>query len=416
MHSDSSRVTAHSDSSHVEDGRGGLEGYNGRDDHKRVHRPPKLRAVIIGAGIMGHWWARCVVASEVAELVGIADLSLDVAAEALAQSGHLDPASVQLGTDGVALAQSLSADIIINPTVPAAHHPITVQALAAGIPVLGEKPVTDTLPQAIALMAHAEATGTLFMVSQSRRYFRQVRQIRDFVSEHGPAWLTNAYFTLFTEQDGFRAIQEHPLLRDMGIHAFDAVRYMTGTEPVAVTAHGANPPWSTYAGDATVSCTFEMDGGGLFVYSGSWNVRGLATWWNSEWRVGCQRGSATWDGQSVLRLGTDDDDENQRLASLLAEDTVSELEQIDASLVEFCQAVRTGYTPMNEIHDNLLSFAMVEAAVASVDRGGRVVIDELLEEARTAAIAAEMNPRTREIMTSWSSVRDAIKAWPRCRR
>jgi hypothetical protein len=57
----------------------------------------------------------------------------------------------------------------------------------------------------------------------------------------------------------------------------------------------------------------------------------------------------------------------------------------------------------------VLSFAMVEAAVASVERGGeRVVIDDLLEEARQQAIAAEADERAREVLQSWDSVRSAL--------
>jgi Tfp pilus assembly protein FimT len=53
---------------------------------------------------------------------------------------------------------------------------------------------------------------------------------------------------------------------------------------------------------------------------------------------------------------------------------------------------------------------MVEAAVASVEEGRRVEIDELLEQARTEAIAAETDAEARAIMQSWDSVREALAA------
>ncbi|WP_157975634.1 Gfo/Idh/MocA family protein [Brachybacterium sp. YJGR34] len=369
-----------------------------------------LRAVVVGAGGMGRWWARVIASSPVTELVGVADLVEGMPAESIAQSGVEDPSAVAIGTDGVDLALEVGADILINPTVPVAHHPVTVKALHAGIPVLGEKPVTETLPEALSLMAHAELTGVPFMVSQSRRFFPQVRELRRFVAEHGPTVLTSAFFSLFHEHTGFRAEQQHPLLRDMGIHAFDTARYITGTDPVAVTAHGANPAWSVYAGDATVTCTFEMTGGSLFVYNGTWNPRGLPTYWNSEWRIGAEHGSATWDGTGVPVLGTEDEDRTRDLQRAIEQalDT-PEPDQIDASIIEFVTSLREGRTPMCEVHENILSFAMVEAAVASIDRGSRVVIDELLEEARGQAIAAETDADAREILQGWGSVREAIE-------
>lgn len=375
-----------------------------------VTRTEPLRAVIVGAGGMGRWWSRVVASSDVAELVGVADLVEGAPERLIADAGVPDPAAVAVGTDGVDLALQVGADILINPTVPVAHYPVTVRALHAGIPVLGEKPVTETLPEALRLAAHAEVTGTTFMVSQSRRFFRQVRQLRAFVAENGPTVLTSAFFHLFHEHEGFRAQQQHPLLRDMGIHAFDTARYITGTDPVAVTAHGVNPPWSVYAGDSTVSCTFEMTGGSLFVYNGTWSARGLPTYWNSEWRIGAQNGSATWDGTGAPVLGTDDEAETAELIAAVAAESAPELDQIDASLVEFCTALREGRTPMCEVHENILSFAMVEAAVASIDRGTRVDIDEMLEEARLEAIAEESDDAARATLESWTTVREALAA------
>ncbi|WME22360.1 Gfo/Idh/MocA family protein [Brachybacterium sp. GU-2] len=368
------------------------------------------RVVVVGAGSMGSWWAREIVASGVAELVGVADLVEGAPQRVIDQSGAADPAAVAVGADGVDLALELGADLIVNPTVPVAHHPVTVKALHAGIPVLGEKPVTETLPEAISLLAHAELTGVPFMVSQSRRFFRQVRQLRSFVAAHGPTVMTSAFFSLFTEMDGFRRTQDHPLLRDMGIHAFDTARYILDADPVAVTARGTRPEWSVYHHDATVSATFEMSDGSLFVYHGTWNARGLPTWWNSEWRIGAQHGSATWDGTGAPVVGTEDEEETARLQAAIDAETAPEPDQIAASLVECVSALREGRTPMCEIHENVLSFAMVEAAVTAVERGERVEIDELLEQARVEAIAAEADEQAREIMRSWSSVREALVA------
>lgn len=376
----------------------------------RLSAERPARVVVVGAGSMGSWWAREVVASGVAELVGVADLVEGAPQRVIDQSGAEDPAAVAVGTDGVDLALELGADLIVNPTVPVAHHPITVKALHAGIPVLGEKPVTETLPEAISLLAHAELTGVPFMVSQSRRFFRQVRQLRSFVAAHGPTVMTSAFFSLFTEMEGFRRTQDHPLLRDMGIHAFDTARYVLDADPVAVTARGTRPEWSVYHHDATVSATFEMSDGSLFAYHGTWNARGLPTWWNSEWRIGAQHGSATWDGTGAPVVGTEDEEETARLQAAIDAETAPEPDQIAASLVECVSALREGRTPMCEIHENVLSFAMVEAAVAAVERGERVEIDELLEQARVEAIAAEADEQAREIMRSWDSVREALVA------
>src|SRR5699024_2689950 len=126
--------------------------------------------------------------------------------------------------------------------------------------------------------------------------------------------------------------------------------------------------------------------------------------------IGAQLGTATWDGTGAPVLGTEDEQATARLQDAVAAETGEEPDQIAASLIECVSALREGRTPMCEVHENLLSFAMVEAAVASVERGERVAIDELLEQARTEAIAAEADPAAREILRSWLSVRAALTA------
>lgn len=112
-------------------------------------------------------------------------------------------------------------------------------------------------------------------------------------------------------------------------------------------------------------------------------------------------------------LGTEDEEVTARLQAeteveRVAAEAAPEKDQIAASLVEFVSALREGRTPMCEVHENLLSFAMVEAAVASVDSGTRIEIDPLLEQARLEAIAAETDDDAREILRSWPSVREAL--------
>src|SRR5699024_7302977 len=84
-----------------------------------------------------------------------------------------------------------------------------------------------------------------------------------------------------------------------------------------------------------------------------------------------QQGSATWDGKGAPVLGTEDEQATARLQDAVAAETGEEPDQIAASLIECVSALREGRTPMCEVHENLLSFAMVEAAVASVERAGR---------------------------------------------
>ncbi|WP_459643478.1 Gfo/Idh/MocA family protein [Kineococcus sp. NUM-3379] len=345
---------------------------------------------------MGRAWLRTILDDPGVELVGVVDLDLDVAAAAAADAGVPD---VPLGRDAVDLARATGAEAVVNVTVPAAHHPVTTAALVAGLPVLGEKPVADTVARALSLVAASEVTGTLFAVSQSRRYNAHLFTFREQVRALGRPGILSTEFFKAPRFGGFREEMAHPLLLDMAIHPFDTARFLLGAEPVSVYCEEFNPAWSWYGGDAAATAVFEMSGGVRFVYTGSWCSPGLETSWNGSWRVSAERGSALWNG--------DDAPVAEGAAEVVAGGDPGR--EIAGSLAEFRTALRGGPVPMGEVHANVLSLAMVEAAVASAATGTRVRIDDVLEAAHAEALRQEARPEVAGVLRSWTSVRAALE-------
>jgi predicted dehydrogenase len=357
-----------------------------------------LPVVAVGAGAMGRAWLATLSESPEVELVGIVDLDLDVAREAAAALGRAD---LPVGPDAVALAAETGARAVVNVTVPRAHHPVTTAALFAGLPVLGEKPVADTLARAMSLAAAAEVTGQLFMVSQNRRWNPHVFALRGMVEELGAVGSLTTEFFKGPHFGGFRDEMAHPLLVDMAIHPFDTARYLLAAEPVSVYCEAWNPSWSWYAGDASASAVFEMSDGSRYTYTGSWCAPGAETSWNGTWRVSGEKGAALWDGDDEPVLDSD---------TVPAERPRSPYSNLAGSLQVFCEALRTGTAPMGEVHENLMSLAMVEAAVASASTGAKVVVDDVLAQAHAQAVREETRADVREALTAWPSVREALTA------
>ncbi|WP_228395255.1 Gfo/Idh/MocA family protein, partial [Modestobacter roseus] len=369
--------------------------------HRRVdcgeHAP--LPVLAVGAGAMGRAWLRTLQASPEVELVGIVDLDTDAAGRAAAELGRPD---LPIGTDAVTLAARTGAAAVVDVTVPVAHHPVTTAALLAGLPVLGEKPAADTLPRALSLAAAAEVSGELFMVSQSRRWNPQVAALRGLVQDLGAVGTLTTEFFRAPRFGGFRDAMAQPLLVDMAIHAFDTARYLLGAEPVSAWCSSWNPSWSWYAGDANATALFTMADGSRFSYTGSWCAPGAETSWNGAWRVSAERGTARWDGETEPVLDAE---------GLVATDRPrSPHSDIGGALEVFCAALRTGETPMGEVHENVLSLAMVEAAVESAATGRPVQLDDLLARAHVQALAEEAHPGVRAALGGWSSVREALAA------
>jgi predicted dehydrogenase len=357
-----------------------------------------LPVVVVGAGGMGRAWLRTVEDSPLVELAGIVDLDLDAARAAAAALGR---PGLPVGTGTAALASDVGARAVINVTVPAAHHPVTTEALAAGLPVLGEKPVASTVAQGLSLAAAAELSGQLFMVSQSRRYNRQLFEAKRLASSLGSVGIVSAEFFKAPHFGGFRDAMDHPLLLDMAIHQFDMARFLLDADPVSVFCEEYIPAWSWYCGDAGATAIFEMAGGERFVFTGSWCSPGQETSWNASWRISGEHGTVLWDGDNEPTV------ESAQAAAHQAE-SADPGREIAGSLRDFVSALRTGSTPMGRVHQNIMSLAMVEAAMQSATTGTRVSVDALLEESYREAILAERNPGVLEVLKSWPSVRAVL--------
>ncbi|OZM76983.1 Gfo/Idh/MocA family protein [Pseudonocardia sp. MH-G8] len=356
-----------------------------------------LRVVLAGAGNMGRAWRATIEAAPDVELAGIADIDRAAAEAAAAELGR----PVEVGTDAVALAAATGARAVVDVTVPAAHHPVTTAALFAGLDVLGEKPVAETVAQALSLAAASEVTGRLFMVSQSRRWNPQLFALRAMAEDLGALGSLTTEFFRAPRFGGFREEMAHPLLVDMAIHAFDSARFVLGTEPVSAYCETHNPSWSWYAGDAAATVVFAFEGGARYTYTGSWCSPGEQTSWNGVWRLSAEKGSAHWDGDHDPAIDADVE---------LTPRPPGLFSGIEGSLLVFTDALRTGVPPMGEVHENVLSLAMVEAAVRSAETGQRVLLDDVLAEARAEALRTESNPDVRDALASWPNVREVLTA------
>jgi predicted dehydrogenase len=363
-----------------------------------------VRIIQVGAGGMGRVWLQLLIDTPEVELVGLVDLDVDAARRALAELGRPDI------TAGITVAASLSeiagasrAQAVVNVTVPVAHHPVNVEAMFAGLPVLCEKPIAPTVSQALSLAAASEVSGQLLMTSQSRRYYPVLSEFKRSLGALGEVGIATTEFFMAPRFGGFRDTMDHPLLVDMSIHAFDVARYLLDAEPVSVYCDSYNPTWSWYAGDAATTAIFEFEGGVRYTFVGSWCSPGLETSWNGSWRVSGSKASATWDGETMPKVDAENDLQQKSEAE-------PGHETIAGSLAEFIDSIRTGRTPAGEVHSNVLSLAMVEAAVHSAQRGARVFVDTMLEGSYRDAVAAEKRPEVVAALTGWGSAKAGLAA------
>jgi len=254
----------------------------------------EFKIVVAGCGGMSHQWIEYALTRKDAEIVALVDLFED-AAKNTAKKYSLD---CNTYTDISTAIKETGANLVFDVTIPASHKNITVTALSLGCNVFGEKPMGESMQDAIEMQNAAKASGKSYVVMQNRRFNKQIRAFRDLVQsgEIGDQGFINADFFLGPHFGGFRDEMDSPLILDMAIHTFDQARFISGANPVSVYCHEFNPKGSWYKGNASAICIFEMDNGAVFNYRGSWSAEGAPTSWESNWRVVGSKGTAIWDG------------------------------------------------------------------------------------------------------------------------
>ena len=333
--------------------------------------PRRQRVLVVGCGSMSRAWLRYLTSRDEIEVVGLVDIEPQAAAARAAEAGLEVPHFTELEA---ALAHS-APTVVCDVTIPEAHAGVAGAALRAGCHVASEKPMAHSVAAARATSALAAEAGLNYAIMQNRRYRPPIRAVRDIVAsgELGEIGIVNADFYLGPHFGGFRDAMDSPLLLDMAIHTFDQARFITGSDPVAVYCHEFNPAWSWYAHGAAATAVFEMTGGLVFTYRGSWCSEALTTSWESQWRLLGGRGALGWDGEGQPQVELIGGGEVTTPAPYTGP------EGHPGCLQEMFAAIAEGRPAETSYADNIQSLAMVFGAMESARRGERMVIAELLE-------------------------------------
>ena len=329
------------------------------------------RCVVVGAGGISNAWFGPLKAEKV-KVAGIVDLRTDLA-KAQADKYQLD---AMISSDLKDTLKKTRPDFVVDLTIPEAHCGVTCTALAAGAHVIGEKPMAASMAQARKMVRCSQETGKLYMVSQSRRWQPMETVMRRTLEsgQVGDITTVNCDFYIGVHFGGFREEMPSPLILDMSIHHFDLVRYMSGLDPVAVYAKEFNPKGSWFKGDVSAICIFEMTGGVVFTYRGSWCGYGCDTSWNGDWRFIGTRGTMLYERDQLPRGQVADKDFHKPFKDVKVKPLALKHNGMHGALREMLTFLRTGQQPQTHCQDNIKSLAMVFAAIESSRKGRRVPI------------------------------------------
>lgn len=188
----------------------------------------RLRAGLVGLGMMGRNHARVLRALPGVELVGVADPMGDALGAAVGV-----PVFDQI--EGL-LATRLDLCVVATPT---ATHEAAAQHLAdAGVATLIEKPVAQDAATAHRIVEAFEATGVLGCVGHIERYNPALQSMRSRL-EAGA--LGDVYQVVTRRQGPFPArIADVGVIFDLATHDIDLTAWVTQTPYRSVSAHTAH--------------------------------------------------------------------------------------------------------------------------------------------------------------------------------
>lgn len=220
-----------------------------------------MRVLVIGAGRMGSLRVEDLAADPRVDQVLVTNRTEDRAA-ALAS---------RFGATSVPWARAADdlADAVVVAVGTDAHHGLLESVLQHGRPVLCEKPIALTLAGTRAVIEAADRRDTPLQIGFQRRYDVGIRAVHDEISS---GRLGTVYSLTMTAHDHSPSPREFiagsgGIFRDMHVHDFDLVRWLTGSEVATVYATKAVREHLQYAEfeDADVTAIHAITESGVQV-------------------------------------------------------------------------------------------------------------------------------------------------------
>lgn len=340
-----------------------------------------LRCIHVGLGGFGTYWAR-----EVLPYLDRIGAATTVAAVDVDPSRHHIAGEIPCYTDVRDALRKHDVDFVTVVVPPAHHESVVNAAVEAGVHILSEKPIADSMEACARIYHRVRAAGLKMAVTMSHRFDQDKQSLQQAVrsGDYGPLHYVVHRFTYNARKYGdwgaFRHDIVDPLLIEGTAHHFDILRAITGGDAASVYTLSWNPPWGEYAGDSTALIAMEMTNGTRAFYEGAKaNASTLNGWGEDYLRAECEHGTLELDRRHlrVLRSGVGGPVEAQELP--LRTDRDGWLNPWIAE--QFCAWLQGGEAPECTLEDNIQCAALLFAAIESAHTRAPVDVPAYLAKA-----------------------------------
>lgn len=319
-----------------------------------------VRIAVVGAGDIGRRHMQAIVDDGDCLLVAVVDPQ-PIGAETAARLG------VRHFLDLESMIDVAKPDGVIVAAPNAVHVKLTERCLAHRIPVLVEKPISDTVKSAYALADLADQTGVPVLVGHHRRHNPLIRQARAIVESGilGDVTAVAASWLVRKPDDYFKVAWRGepgggPILINL-IHDIDCLRYIAG-EIVSVQGVVSNLRRHLKVEDtAAILVTFANGALGTVIVSDaapspwSWELTsGEATSYSyPRMAADCYRiaGSLAALGVPSMRIWRHEGVESWQSPMIEGRHPVNELDPLAAQISHFADVVRGRVSPVITARD-----------------------------------------------------------------
>jgi predicted dehydrogenase len=200
-----------------------------------------LRVAIIGSGLVGRVHLEAMLQHPAVRAVSLAESDPALLAE-VAGGVALHGTT----TDYRTLLDDPAVDLVDICLPHDLHHPVTLEALAAGKHVITDKPISNSLAEADEMMAAAADAGKRFFVALNQRFMPVHQRVRDLLAEGRIGQPSLALLTVLGSELPRMRLPGHwkgtweraggGVLADSGTHIVDLVHSWFGP-PQALRCH-----------------------------------------------------------------------------------------------------------------------------------------------------------------------------------
>lgn len=331
------------------------------------------------SGMAGRWvdWLSERLGDRV-EIAGLVDVNEEVLGD---RGGKLGLNDDQLFTDYEEACANVKADFCGIATPPQFHSPAAIAAMDAGMAVICEKPIADTLEAAKAMAAKAVETGLPCAIIQNYRYApnkQELVRIREEGRLGRLQHIVGRYACDYRKYESWGKAWRHDmdfgLLFEGSVHHFDMLRFLSGGDCEVFQGFGWNPQWSSFKHFSSGIYLMRMNNGVHTAYEGNSSAAGVTNCWHREhYRLEFEEGTVEVGGDEVgvqiTRVGQEPE---------VYDAADMEWAGHEYLLKEFVDWLDGGAPSATRIEDNLKSFALVIAAMeTTVDGQPKKIADYL---------------------------------------